>query len=322
MPWSPRADGLGGPHGDGSAVELPGPRVPMTATRSSTCRSKLFTSIVVMRQHELGRFELDDPVAEHLPEFGVNGKSSITVEQLLTHTSGLVAWLPLWSRYPDVPSRVKAVMDTTPVNPPGTTYVYSDLNLITLGLLAQKWSGTSLDVLVREGITAPLGLKDTGYNPPGKLTDRGTETRPPGHRAARTTERNAGVSRASACSPARNWPPRPGDPNGADGGRTVPDTVSDASDVNQAFRAARRPGLRADQRWYMGADLPGPPPPFTGDAGARPAVGSIAILLTNRVPSRDWGSDQPSPAGGRESQAEAMAVKPRPGARRPQAAPR
>ena len=116
--------------------------------------------------------DVDAPVATYLPEFGVNGKESVTVAQLLTHTSGLVSWLPLWSAYPDVPSRIKAVMDVAPHNPPGSTYEYSDLNLITLGVLVERLTGKTLDEVVAERITEPLRMVDTGYNPPASKLDR------------------------------------------------------------------------------------------------------------------------------------------------------
>src|SRR5688500_15465136 len=64
-------------YADAAGTELPeSQRVPMAQDTifDLASISKLFTSIVVMRQHELGRFGLDDPVARHLPEFGVNGK--------------------------------------------------------------------------------------------------------------------------------------------------------------------------------------------------------------------------------------------------------
>ena len=72
---------------------------------------KLFTSILVMQQVERGAIRLDEPVATYLPEFAANGKASITVRQLLTHTSGLGPGLPLWSHSPDKASRIQAVMD-------------------------------------------------------------------------------------------------------------------------------------------------------------------------------------------------------------------
>lgn len=129
--------------------------------------SKLFTTIVVMQQVERGRVDLDAPVARYVPEFAAGGKATVTVRMLLTHTSGLPAFVPLWSRYPTPAERFAAAL-ATPLAPgaePGTRYVYSDLGLIALGVLVERVTGRPLAALVADGVTAPLGMTDTGYNP-------------------------------------------------------------------------------------------------------------------------------------------------------------
>ncbi|MEU4739546.1 serine hydrolase domain-containing protein [Actinosynnema sp. NPDC023658] len=322
-------------YSDAAGTELPeAQRVPMTQDTifDLASISKLFTSVVVMRQYELGRFGLDDPVARHLPEFGVNGKESITVRQLLTHTSGLVAWLPLWSQYPDVPSRIKAVMDTKPSSPPGTTYLYSDLNLITLGLLAEKWSGKKLDELVRDDITRPLGLQDTGYNPPAAKLDRIAATEyqagrgiirgtvhdenswslggVAGHAGVFSTARELAVLGQTILNGGRY----------ADGRILRPETVElMLTDFNQQFPGnSHGLGFELDQRWYMGALTSPRAAGHTGYTGTTlvldPLSRSIAILLTNRVhPSRNWGSINPARRAAANGLAQALAVKPRHG---------
>ncbi|MEU4763733.1 serine hydrolase domain-containing protein [Actinosynnema sp. NPDC023794] len=322
-------------YADAAGTELPeAQRVPMTRDTifDLASISKLFTSIVVMRQHELGKFGLDDPVARHLPEFGVNGKESITVRQLLTHTSGLVAWLPLWSQYPDIPSRLKAVMDTTPRSTPGTTYLYSDLNLITLGVLAEKWSGKKLDQLVHDDITRPLGLVDTGYNPPVAKLDRIAATE---YQAGRGIIRGSvhdenawslgGVAgHAGMFSTARELAVL-GQAilNGGAhaGGRILrEDTVElMLTDFNQGFPGnSHGLGFELDQRWYMGALTSPRAAGHTGYTGTTlvldPLSRSIAILLTNRVhPSRNWGSINPARRVAANGLAQALAVRPRHG---------
>ena len=86
-------------YADATTLLPPDQRVPM---RSDTIFdmasvSKLFTSIVVVQLLEQDRIELEAPVSRYLPEFAGQGKQDTTVRQLLTHTSGLPAWLPLWS---------------------------------------------------------------------------------------------------------------------------------------------------------------------------------------------------------------------------------
>jgi CubicO group peptidase (beta-lactamase class C family) len=126
--------------------------------------SKLFTTIVVLQQVEKGRLDLDAPVADHVPEFG---KPRITARHLLTHTSGLPAFLPFWSSHPTPETRLAAAL-ATPVavgSTPGAQYVYSDIGLIALGVLAERVTGKELAEAVRDGVTGPLGMHDTGYQP-------------------------------------------------------------------------------------------------------------------------------------------------------------
>ncbi|MFD0255496.1 serine hydrolase [Streptomyces sp. NPDC127113] len=127
--------------------------------------SKLFTSILAVQQLERGALELEAPVASYLPDFGRAGKQDVTVRQLLTHTSGFRAWIPLF-RAPTYEEKVRLIYDEAPVTAPGTAYLYSDLNMISLQLVLEKVTGRALDVLLRDEITRPLGLRRTRYNPP------------------------------------------------------------------------------------------------------------------------------------------------------------
>ncbi|PTM59562.1 serine hydrolase domain-containing protein [Desmospora activa] len=134
--------------------------------------SKIFTTVAVMKLFEEGKFDLDDPVAKHLPEFAQNGKEKVTIRQLMTHTSGYAASIPLHRQGTDREDRIQIVLTHPLLHEPGTTYIYSDLNMIALGALVERLSGQRLDVFVRERITEPLGMKDTMYNPPASLKPR------------------------------------------------------------------------------------------------------------------------------------------------------
>ncbi|MEO3977932.1 serine hydrolase [Streptomyces sp. CAU 1734] len=127
--------------------------------------SKLFTSILAVRRIERGEVELEAPAAAYLPEFGAAGKENITVRQLLTHTSGLRAWIP-FHREPTREGRLRMLWDEAPAEPPGSVYLYSDLNLIALQLILERITGRPLDALLRDEITAPLGMRRTRFNPP------------------------------------------------------------------------------------------------------------------------------------------------------------
>jgi CubicO group peptidase (beta-lactamase class C family) len=161
-------------YADGAGTELPANQ--WLAMREDTIFdvasvSKLFTSILAVQQAERGRIELDAPVARYIPEFAANGKGAVTVRQLLTHTSGLPAGLPL-HREPTNEARYAAVYAVAPLSPAGTTYRYSDLNMILLGRLVEMTTGLPLDTAVRQGITSQLSMMDTGYNPAPELRSR------------------------------------------------------------------------------------------------------------------------------------------------------
>jgi len=130
------------------------------------------TTTAVMQLVDKGRLRLDDPIARYWPEFAANGKSKITIRQLLTHTSGLRAEVrsrPRWSGYQGA---LAAIAGDRPVNPPGTNFRYSDVNFIVLGELVRRVSDQPLDVYCAREIFKPLGLKDTSFRPPPGKKDR------------------------------------------------------------------------------------------------------------------------------------------------------
>jgi len=160
-----------GAPGATTATELPADeQVPMTTSTvfDLASVSKLFTSVAVLQQVEAGRVDLDAPVVEYLPEFAVGGeaKSRVTVRQLLTHTAGFTPFVPLWSLYPDREQRVLGALQQPLQTEPGTAYVYSDLSMISLGAIVERVTGERLDAVVRDGLTAPLGMSSTGYSCP------------------------------------------------------------------------------------------------------------------------------------------------------------
>ena len=134
--------------------------------------TKLFTTTAVMRLVEQGQLALDEPVAQWLPDFAAGGKASVTLRQLLTHTSGLPDYLQLWKLEATPAARMQRVLSTPLLDPPGTAFRYSDLGLIALGHLVEQVTGTSLDRVVHDMVTGPLHLDQTLYQPPADLKPR------------------------------------------------------------------------------------------------------------------------------------------------------
>ncbi|MGP3776768.1 serine hydrolase [Streptomyces sp. SDT5-1] len=127
--------------------------------------SKLFTSILAVQEIERGALELEAKVVSYLPEFTGGGKQDVTVRQLLTHTSGFRPDIAFYKES-EQDARLALLWKEALINPAGTTYLYSDLNLITLQLVVERLTGKRLDVLLPERITGPLGMTRTRYNPP------------------------------------------------------------------------------------------------------------------------------------------------------------
>lgn len=299
--------------------------------------SKLFTATGVMQLVEKGLVGLEEPVVTYLPAFASHGKSDILVRHLLTHTSGLIPDpVPsLWEGYTTIEERRAAILDTTPSAAPGTKYVYSDLNFLTLGLIIEKVSGTALDVYVRDHITRPLRLKDTGYNPPASKLDRvaATEFEPwadrgmvhgqvhdenawalggvAGHAGVFSTARDIAVFAQTYLN------------GGVYDGRRIlrEETVRlMLHDFNGAQFPSDTHGLgwELGQTWYHGAIWSPVSFGHTGFTGTTIVVDPIdhqaVILLCNRVhPDRTWGSNNPSRRAVADDLGLATPVRPRHG---------
>lgn len=119
-----------------------------------------------------GSVDLDSPVQRYLPRFTGPMKDRVTIRHLLTHSSGLPAWRPLYKEAAS-PSDAMALVYLTPLDTlPGIRMVYSDLGAILLGEVVASVSGMPLDEYVATRVFAPLGMSDTRYRPPESLRPR------------------------------------------------------------------------------------------------------------------------------------------------------
>jgi serine-type D-Ala-D-Ala carboxypeptidase len=148
------------------------PMHPDTIFDLASLTKVIATTTAIMQLLEQGKIRLEQPVADYWPEFGANGKSEITVRELMTHYSGLRPDLdlkPPWSGYA---TAMKMIAAEIPIVPPGTRFIYSDINYETLGELVRRVSGQSLDTYCREHIFKPLGMSSTMFLPPARLRVR------------------------------------------------------------------------------------------------------------------------------------------------------
>lgn len=323
-----------------TGVELPPERqIPMAEDTvfDLASVSKLFTSILAVQRIERGELELDAPAARYLPDFGASGKQTITVRQLLTHTSGLRPWVPFY-REPTRERQLQLLWNEAPASPPGSKYLYSDLNLIALQLVLERISGASLDVLLHKEITAPLGMHRTRFNPPASWRPKVAATedaRPPWSGLDRglvwgeVHDENAfafggvaGHAGVFSCAwdlavLARTLL------NGGGYGRARilrPESVELMfTDFNTAFPGDEHGlGFELYQHWYMGAMANPRSAGHTGFTGTSlvldPSTDSFLIVLGNSVhPVRTWRSGSAPRVATANQLARAVAVHPRRG---------
>ncbi len=132
--------------------------------------TKPFTAILIMMLQEEGRLKVSDLACDYLADCPAAWRS-VTIEHLLTHTSGI----PNYSRLPDwdetLDSRtwwrsgvVSLVRDLPLEFTPGEGYRYNNTGYNLLGAIVERVSGKRLPQMYRERILAPLGMSHTRFN--------------------------------------------------------------------------------------------------------------------------------------------------------------
>ena len=155
--------------GDRSLTPTRQPTAPETIYDLASLTKVVVTVPLILQAAAEGRLALDDAVAAHLPECG---PSAITLRHLLSHTSGLPAWIPFYLEAGGDDAVVARAAAKASAAVPGGQVVYSDLGFILLGEVVRRTLGATLDVLARGRIFAPLGMIDTGYSPDRALLER------------------------------------------------------------------------------------------------------------------------------------------------------
>jgi serine-type D-Ala-D-Ala carboxypeptidase len=148
----------------------------------------LVTGLLCAKLIERSEITLEDLVGKYLPAFN---DREITIRHLVTHTSGLPAWKPIYLEVLNINVQPPATAGGTDKhgqaapreeiarivgsmreeNPPDTKIVYSDPNFLTLTLLVEKLYSARLDHITRQEISRPLGLTSTFFNPPSELRE-------------------------------------------------------------------------------------------------------------------------------------------------------
>ncbi len=123
------------------------------------------TTSLAMSFWQRGAIDLDSPVCFYWPEFGKNGKESVTIRNLLCHNSGLIAFRKYHESNLVLPDVLSLIAEEALQYPVGTDGIYSDLGFIALGHVLTLISGQSLKALFDNEVKLPLGMTSAGFLP-------------------------------------------------------------------------------------------------------------------------------------------------------------
>jgi D-alanyl-D-alanine carboxypeptidase len=191
--------------------------------------SKQFTAVAILMLVQEGRVALDAPVTRYVPGLS----EPATIEQLLTHTSGIrsLNHLPgyaLWSKVGLAPRETIGFLETQPrAFAPGEGWEYTDAGYLLLGLVIEAVSGQAYPDFMQQRIFTPLGMSSTYY-------DTGTTVIP--NRASGYTRNGGRFQHATGVSVA-----------GAFSAGAIASTVDDLARWDEALAQSRlvRPDLLA-----------------------------------------------------------------------------
>ncbi|MDJ0853540.1 MAG: serine hydrolase domain-containing protein [Myxococcota bacterium] len=131
--------------------------------------TKTFTAVAALQCVDRGDLQLHTPVAEVVPEFAVKGKQRVTLAQLLTHTAGLPAELPVMdpASMGDITAVALAVAGQSLVTTPGRTVSYSPIGAFAvLGEIVRRVNGGARPFrrILHDEVFAPLGMSSTSLS--------------------------------------------------------------------------------------------------------------------------------------------------------------
>ena len=154
-------------------VELGVPLAPDSVFRIGSV-TKQFTAAAILMLVQEGKLAVGDPITKYLPDYPVQGRT-ITVEHLLTHTSGIKSYTGMlaWRGIIPLDKNVREMIDIFKDQPmefePGERWAYNNSGYFLLGAIIEKVSGKSYESFVKERIFEPLQMKQSYYDRPGPI---------------------------------------------------------------------------------------------------------------------------------------------------------
>jgi CubicO group peptidase (beta-lactamase class C family) len=136
--------------------------------------TKQFTAVSILMLYEQGKLSMDDDLTKFLPDYPTQAHH-ISVEHLLTHTSGIKSYtsMPEWQPMMRKDLTLEELIDLFKNQPmefaPGTKFNYNNSGYVLLGAIIEKISGMTYEEFLQKNIFDPLGMKDSYYDNPNRI---------------------------------------------------------------------------------------------------------------------------------------------------------
>lgn len=139
--------------------------------------TKQFTAVATLMLAEQGKLSVSDEITKYLPDYPTQGHK-ITIEHLLTHTSGIKSytgmpeWLKLWRKDFKLNELIDLFKNQPMEFAPGEKWNYNNSGYVLLGAIIEKISGQTYEDFLVKNIFEPLGMKDTYYDSTTRIIPR------------------------------------------------------------------------------------------------------------------------------------------------------
>jgi D-alanyl-D-alanine carboxypeptidase len=136
--------------------------------------TKQFTAVATLILVEQGKVVLEDEITKFLPDYPTQGHK-ITVEHLLTHTSGIKSytnmadWMPIQRNDLTLDELIAVFKDQPMEFAPDESWNYNNSGFVLLGAIIEKASGLTYEEFLKKNIFEPLGMKSAYFDMPAKI---------------------------------------------------------------------------------------------------------------------------------------------------------
>jgi CubicO group peptidase (beta-lactamase class C family) len=136
--------------------------------------TKQFTAIAILQLMEQGKLSLQDEITKYIPDYPMHGHS-ITIEHLLTHTSGIKSYtnVPMFREMIRTDMKPEEIIEKNKALPmefaPGTRWNYNNTGFIMLGYIIEKVSGKTYAEYLQDNFFTPLGMTSSYYGDETKI---------------------------------------------------------------------------------------------------------------------------------------------------------